>query len=179
MKSPQHLQIWSLHPQFHIQDLQGYAHYQHCNLQKTKARSQVREKPPQDNVRHHIKHLHTPKAGKHHCYPHPHVNLTTDKRNTQFRTNTTQQQHIPTQFLHFKTSQTTTTTNAQSTTETKHHSRTFQSASTILLASVSNNSYRPFHKPSSKSRSTSNTVFTTDMEYMCILRTKHQKNQYR
>ena len=53
-----------------------------------------------------------------------------------------------------------------------YHSRTFQPANTIILASVSNNSYRPFHEPSSKSSSTLNPVLTTDMEYTHILGTK-------
>ena len=85
------------------------------------------------------------------------------------------QQQIPAQFLHFKTSQVTTTATTQSTTETKHCSRTVHSASTVKLSSVSDNSYRPFHEPSSKSCSTSSMVQTTDMEYMCILGTKTSK----
>ena len=56
--------------------------------------------------------------------------------------------------------------------ETKLHSRTFQSASTILLASVSNHSYRPFHEPSSKSHSMSSTVHTIEMKYVYIIGTK-------
>ena len=36
LKSPQCLHIQSLHPQFHIQDLQGHAHYQHHDPQKLK-----------------------------------------------------------------------------------------------------------------------------------------------
>ena len=70
MKSPQCLHIWPLHPQFHIQDLQGHTHSQHHNPQKIKTRSQIAVKPPQDNVKHHIRHLHTPMPGKQHCYPH-------------------------------------------------------------------------------------------------------------
>ena len=38
---------------------------------KDNKRSEVAQKTPQDSVKHHIKCLHTPKPGKHHCYPHP------------------------------------------------------------------------------------------------------------
>ena len=85
MKSSQHLHIWSLHPQFHIQDLQGHAHYQHHDPQKIKTRSQVAEKPLQDNVRHHFKYLHTPKPGKHHCYPHPLCQLNNRQKEHSFQ----------------------------------------------------------------------------------------------
>ena len=166
-KSPQCLHIWSVQPRFHIQDLKGHAHYQHHDPQKLKTRTEIAENPPQDNGRQHIKHLHTPNQENTIVTHTPHANLTTDKRNTHFRTTTMQQ--IPPQFLHLKTSWTTTTATTQSTTETKCWSRTVHSTSTIKLVSVSDNSYRPFHEPSSNSCSTSNTVHTTDMEYMHIL----------
>ena len=85
MKSPQCLHIQSLWPQFHFQDLQGHAHYQHHNPQRTKTRSQVAEKPAQDSIRHHIKHLHNPKPGKHHCYPHTPCQLNNRQKEHSFQ----------------------------------------------------------------------------------------------
>ena len=74
MKTPLCLHIWSiwlLHLQLHTQDLPGHAQYHNQDLQKSKTRSQVAEKPPQDSFKNEFQHTLThSQPGKHYCYLH-------------------------------------------------------------------------------------------------------------